>query len=65
MDMGKDLRTLGYTHRQFAEKVGAHRVSVTTWCSGAKPAPKWVRPMLDLMFENEQLKKAVKDLGGG
>lgn len=48
------LAELGLTQAAFAEHIGAHEISITHWCRGARPIPLRIQRLVEAMLVVQQ-----------
>jgi DNA-binding transcriptional regulator YiaG len=60
--IGQLMKELGLTQQEFADKIGAHRVTVADWVRGAnKPRGLYLRALKELAQKAKRRKTAATD----
>ena len=47
-ELNDELARLRYTKAGFAREIGVHKVTISRWCKGLQPVPKWVSKYLEM-----------------
>ncbi|WP_456390651.1 helix-turn-helix domain-containing protein [Hydrogenimonas sp.] len=60
-ELKRKLKEIGVSQKEFAERTGVSRESVSNWATGKYEVPKWVNEMIELMRVEKKFNK-IKEL---
>jgi transcriptional regulator with XRE-family HTH domain len=49
------LAELNFTQAAFAKYIGAHEITITNWCRGARPIPLRIQRLVEAMLTVESI----------
>lgn len=59
----REMKLLGYTSRELAEKLNVSNTAVTMWCKGEfMPKPLHVKKLIDLGFSEDAVIEPSKEV---
>ncbi len=60
-ELKRKLKEIGVSQKEFAERTGVSRESVSNWATGKYEVPKWVNEIIELMRIEKKFNK-IKEL---